>query len=42
MNNFEHFNFNAIREADLLDFIEGRYHAFSKAIINLKIRFKAN
>lgn len=42
MDHFEHINFNAIREADLLDFIEGRHHAFSKAIINLKIRYKAN
>jgi regulator of cell morphogenesis and NO signaling len=38
MDNFEHINFNAIREADLLDFIEGRHHAFSKAMLNLMIR----
>lgn len=38
MNHFEHINFNAIREADLLDFIEGRHHAFSKAMLNLMIR----
>jgi hypothetical protein len=29
MDHFEHINFNAIREADLLDFIEGRHYAFS-------------
>ena len=38
MDHFEHINFNAIREADLLDFIEGRHHAFSKAMLNLLIR----
>ena len=38
MDHFEHINFNAIREADLLDFIEGRHHAFSKAMLNLMIR----
>jgi hypothetical protein len=30
MDHFEHINFNAIREADLLDFIEGRHHAFRR------------
>jgi regulator of cell morphogenesis and NO signaling len=38
MDHFEHINFNEIREADLLDFIEGRHHAFSKAMLNLLIR----
>ena len=38
MDHFEHINFNAIREADLLDFIEGRHHAFSKAMLNLMVR----
>ncbi len=38
MDHFEHINFNAIREADLLDFIEGRHHAFSKAMLNFMIR----
>ena len=38
MDHFEHINFNAIREADLLDFIKGRHHAFSKAMLNLMIR----
>ena len=38
MASFEHINFNAIRESDLLDFIEGRHHAFSKAMLNLMIR----
>jgi regulator of cell morphogenesis and NO signaling len=38
MDHFEHINFSAIREADLLDFIEGRHHAFSKAMLNLMVR----
>jgi regulator of cell morphogenesis and NO signaling len=38
MDHFEHVNFNAIHEADLLDFIEGRHHAFLKAMLNLMIR----
>ena len=42
MNHFEHINFNAIREADLLDFIEGLHHTFSRSMFNLMIRFKAN
>ncbi len=29
MDHFEHINFNAIRQADFLDFIEGRHYAFS-------------
>jgi regulator of cell morphogenesis and NO signaling len=38
MSNFEHINFASIGEADLLDFIESRHHAFSKSMLRLMIK----
>jgi regulator of cell morphogenesis and NO signaling len=37
MRSFDHINFASIGETDLLDFIEGRHHAFSKTMLKLMI-----
>lgn len=37
-NNFDHINFAAVSESDLLDFIESWHHDFSKSMLKLMLR----